>query len=148
METEYAIFRDSSIHGTGAFAKRDLPKGLRILEYVGEKIDKQESACRCEADNVYIFSLNDSTDVDGNVEWNPARLVNHSCAPNCEAQLDCDRIWLVTLREIKASEELTFNYGFDLEAYRDYPCRCGATECVGFIVAEEFFEHVRRQNPR
>jgi uncharacterized protein len=41
---------------------------------------------------------------------------------------------------------VTFNYGFDLEDYRQYPCRCGSPDCVGFIVAEEFFEHVRRQS--
>jgi len=41
---------------------------------------------------------------------------------------------------------VTFNYGFDLEDYRDYPCRCGARECVGYMIAEEFFEHVRQQS--
>jgi len=40
---------------------------------------------------------------------------------------------------------LTFNYGYDLSEYRDHPCRCGAPNCVGYIVAEEFFDHVRRQ---
>jgi uncharacterized protein len=105
-----------------------------------------ESARRCEANNVYIFSLNDTHDLDGNFIWNPARLLNHSCSPNCEAELDADRIWLLALRDIEPGEELTFNYGFDLEDYRQYPCRCGSPDCVGFIVAEEFFEHVRRQS--
>jgi SET domain-containing protein len=53
------------------------------------------------------------------------------------------RIWLVANRSIGAGEEVTFNYGFDLADYRDYPCACGATNCVGFIVAAEFFDHVR-----
>jgi hypothetical protein len=30
--------------------------------------------------------------------------------------------------------------------YRSYPCQCGSPECIGFIVAEQFFEHVRLQN--
>ena len=46
---------------------------------------------------------------------------------------------------IKPGEELTFNYGYDLENYREHPCRCGTSECVGYIVAEELFEHVRQQ---
>ena len=79
------------------------------------------------------------------MESNPARFLNHSCAPNCEAELDDGRIWIVAKRDIKAGEELTFNYGYDLEDYRDHPCRCGVPECAGHIVVEEFFDHVRKQ---
>ncbi len=141
----YVDLRDSVIDRTGGFARTDIPVGTRLIEYVGEKISKAESLRRCEANNEYIFTLDDAHDLDGNVPWNPARLLNHSCAPNCEAELDDGRIWIVALREIKAGEELTFNYGYDLENYREHPCRCGASECVGYIVAEEFLEHVRGQ---
>lgn len=145
LEPELASFRPSTIHGLGGFAKTSISKDMRIIEYLGERIDKAESARRCEADNVYIFSLNEQQDIDGNVIWNPARFLNHSCSPNCEAQLDDDRIWVIASRDIRAGEELTFNYGFDLENYREYPCQCGSPECIGFIVAEEFFQHVRKQ---
>ena len=145
METDLAGFRSSVIHGTGGYARRDIASGTRVIEYVGEKITKVESLRRCEQDNQYIFTLDDEFDLDGNVSWNPARFINHSCAPNCEAELDGGRIWILALRDIKAGEELTFNYGYDLEDYREHPCRCGAAECVGYIVAEEFFAHVRGQ---
>lgn len=144
-ETELVIFRESSIHGLGGFARNDIAKGTRVLEYLGQRIDKRESVRRCEANNVYIFCLNDQYDLDGDVSWNPARFVNHSCSPNCEALLEEDRIWLIACRPIRAGEELTFNYGFDLENYREYPCHCGSPACVGFMVAEDYFEHVRRQ---
>ena len=142
-ETELVAFRPTPIHGLGGFAKVDLPAGLRFLEYAGERIEKQESVRRCEQNNVCIFALNEHQDIDGDFSWNPARHLNHSCSPNCEAQLDGDRIWLAASRDIRAGEELTFNYGFDLESYRDYPCHCGSANCVSFIVAEEFFDHVR-----
>ena len=125
-ETELVAFRPSSIHGFGGFARTDLPRGTRILEYVGEEITKSESLRQCEANNPYIFALNEDVDLDGNVAWNPARFINHSCAPNCDAQLQAGRIWLVAQRDIRAGEEITFNYGFDLEDYREYPCHCGA----------------------
>ena len=144
-ETEWIVFRRSRIHGTGGFARRVIPAGQRLIEYVGEKITKAESLRRCEADNAYIFTVDEEHDLDGNVPWNPARFLNHSCAPNCEAEWDDRRIWIVTLREIAPGEELTFNYGYDLEDYREHPCRCGAPNCVGYIVAEEYFDHVRRQ---
>ena len=112
------------------------------MEYVGERISKTESLRRCEQNNEYIFALNEEQDLDGNVAWNPARFLNHSCAPNCEAELEDGRIWIVATRDLRAGEEITFNYGYDLVDYREYPCRCGSPHCVGYIVAEEFFEHV------
>ena len=144
-ETELVLFQPSPIHGLGGFAKTAISKGARILEYLGEKIDKPESLRRCEANNEFIFALNAQQDLDGNVEWNPARFINHSCAPNCDAVCEDERIWIVAHRDIRAGEELTFNYGFDLEDYKEHPCRCGSPHCVGFIVSEEFFEHVRKQ---
>ena len=145
IETEWVVFKKSAIHGLGGFARCLIPSGTPLLEYLGEKIDKAESARRCEHDNVFIFALNDQQDIDGNVPGNPARFLNHSCSPNAEARFADDRIWLVALRDIRAGEEITFNYGFDLENYRDYPCDCGSPNCVRFIVAEEFFDHVRKQ---
>jgi hypothetical protein len=143
-ETDWVVLKKSGIHGLGGFAKTGIPKDQRVIEYVGERIDKQESLRRCEANNEYIFTLSPEQDVDGNVAWNPARFLNHSCSPNCAAELDEGRIWIVAKRDIAPGEELTFNYGFDLEEYTNYPCRCGAANCVGFIVAEEFFGHVTK----
>jgi SET domain-containing protein len=138
-------FRTSPIHGTGGFATTRIEPGTSLIEYVGEKIDKTESATRCARDNRYIFHLDDEFDLDGNVEWNPARWLNHCCSPNCEARSSDGRIWIVAIRTIDLGEEITFNYNYDLEEYRDQPCRCGAISCVGFIVAEEFFDHVRQR---
>ena len=142
FETLWLVCRPSPIHGLGGFARAAIPKGTRVVEYIGERISKQESLRRCEGNNQFIFSLNDAEDLDGNVAWNPARFLNHGCAPNCEAELQDGRIWIIATRDIPAGEEITFNYGYDLVDYRDYPCRCGARGCVGYIVAEEFFEHV------
>lgn len=145
VETEWVTFKPSAIHGMGGFARANIVKGTQVIEYVGEWIDKQESLRRCEGNNEFIFTLNEQWDLDGNFSRNPARWINHSCAPNCDAEVIDDRIWILANRDIRAGEEITFNYGFDLEDYRDYPCHCGAANCVGYIVAQEFFEHVRNQ---
>jgi hypothetical protein len=145
MQIEKLIeFRDSPIHGTGGFATVDIRADARVVEYLGRKIDKQESLRQCELENPYIFCLDDEFDLDGNVDWNPARLLNHSCSPNAEAQADGERIWIVALRDIRAGEEITFNYNYDLQDYREHPCVCGATNCVGYIVAEEFFSQLSK----
>jgi SET domain-containing protein len=146
LVTRWLVFKASPIHGLGGFAKADIPTATRVIEYVGERINKEESLRRCEASNHYIFALNDREDLDGNVDWNPARYINHSCAPNSEIEWDGSHLWLVARRDIKAGEEVTFNYGYDLVDYREYPCTCGSAECVGYILAEAFFEAVRTKS--
>jgi len=144
QESENIRIGPSPIHGQGGFATKFMPKGTRVVEYLGERISKAESVRRCEAQNWFIFGLDEEFDLDGNVEWNPARFLNHSCGPNCEAVCEQGRVWIVALRYIQPGEEITFNYGYDLTDYAEHPCQCGASNCVGYIVAEELFDHVAR----
>ena len=117
--------------------------GKFYRDVLGGKITKAESLRRCQAGNWFIFALDDEFDLDGNIEENPARWLNHSCAPNCEAEGSGGRIWITARRDIAAGEEITFNYGYTLEEYREHPCRCGAPGCAGYILAQEFFDHVK-----
>jgi hypothetical protein len=144
--TDVIQIAPSPIHGMGGFAKSFLPAGGRVIEYIGDRITKAESALRCEAQNWFIFGLDDQFDLDGNVEKNQARFLNHSCDPNCEARCEDGRIWIVALRDIRPGEEVTFNYGYDLESYEEHPCRCGSANCANYIVAAELVPHLRK-NP-
>ena len=151
-KSEYCEARSSEIHGTGVYAIKDIPVGKKIIEYLGERIDKEESERRANAQMehaektgdaaVYIFSLNKKWDIDGNTPWNTARLLNHSCDPNCEAWIEEKQIFLYSLRDIADGEELTFDYGFDIENYEDHPCLCGSDKCVGYIVGRDFWEEL------
>ena len=144
--------RGSEIHGRGVYATREISAEERIIEYVGELIDKEESGARggaqaerAEATGdaaVYIFNLTKKWDIDGNVPWNTARLINHSCEPNCEAWQTGKRIYIHALRDIEAGEELTFDYGFDVDCYEDHPCLCGRDGCVGYIVSRSQWEEL------
>lgn len=136
-------FRCSPIHGIGAYATQPFRSGDRVLEYVGNKITKAKSLRLCAANNEYIFALDDEFDLDGSVKWNLARFLNHSCDPNCEAERIGGRIWILALGDIAPDEEITFNYGYDLEDYRNYPCSCGSPVCVGFMVAAELLDCLR-----
>jgi uncharacterized protein len=130
-------FKPSSIHGVGGFVVVPISKGSRVIEYVGERLSKSESLVRCQQGNPFIFYLDENWNLEGNVEWNPARFINHSCEPNCEAELIEGRIWLIARRDISAGEEITFDYGFDLDDYREHPCHCGSAQCYGYILARE-----------
>lgn len=137
----------SPIHNSGLFAAKSIPEGTRIIEYVGEKITKKESFRRAverlerslltgEA-SVFIFELTSKHDIDGSVTWNQARLINHSCRPNCETRVIRGHIWIIALRDIDPGEELSYDYGYDIEHWEEHPCRCGHPKCVGYIVRRD-----------
>lgn len=147
-KSPYIVVKKSRIHSTGVFAKKDIPKDTEILPYVGEKITKREGEKRGDREfeksrknkkngAVYLFSLNKRYDIDGNVPYNTAKFINHSCEPNCEVVLIGNEFWVIALRDIKKGEELAYNYGYDeIEEYEDHPCNCGSSCCVGYILDE------------
>jgi uncharacterized protein len=127
----------SRIAGKGLFAAQNIKKGTRIIQYAGPKIPKRESLARLAQGNVYIFSFNDRFDIDGKDLKNTARYINHSCDPNCEVEITKRSIWIVALRDITAGAELSYNYGYGIEAYEEHPCRCRAENCCGYMLAKE-----------
>ena len=150
--------RESGIHGRGLFAVEDIPPDTRIIQYIGEKIDKNESDVRgwAQMDRhhqtgeaaVYLFSLNEDWDIDGDVPENAARLINHGCEFNCEAFVEGEEIWIWSSREIRKDEELLFNYGFDLENWEDHPCICGAKCCPGYIAGRDYWPELEKKKAK
>ena len=116
------------ISGKGIFALEEIPKGKRIIEYIGRNIpvEEQESST-----GRYLFWTGRKKMIDGNVKENIARFINHSCRPNCEADGPSGRVFIRSLRKIKAGEELTYDYGD--EYFEDYikPVGCKCEKCRG-----------------
>jgi SET domain-containing protein len=145
---------ESSIHQSGLFAAAKIKEGTDIIQYVGEKITKEESnrraleweeSARKSGDGlVYIFELDDAWDIDGREGDNPARYMNHSCDGNCEAINYEGEIWITALCDIKKGEELVYDYGYDMEHFLDHPCRCGTKNCIGYIVREDQRHKVKK----
>jgi hypothetical protein len=144
-DSPWLIVRKSAIAGKGAFARKNIPKGTRIIKYKGERIDSEEADLRYDDDamtvhHTFLFGLEDGTCIDAAVGGNDARFVNHSCEPNCEAVEEDDRIFVDALRDIERGEELTYDYAYEREgrmrpAWRKlYECRCGAKKCRGMIL--------------
>lgn len=149
MEKTYEV-RSSEISGNGLFATENIPKGSKIVEYVGETISKEEGARRDEKSmkatgRTYIFELDKEHDMDGEVDYNDARFANHSCDPNSKYVYEDGHIWIVSVRDIEPGEEITFNYEFDYDydgEFKQYPCRCGSHRCVGYIAAEKDWQRI------
>lgn len=119
----YRVKRSGPGKGFGLFATRAIRAGEFIIEYTGRHVTNEE------ADRLktrYLFELNEQWAIDGSARSNIARYINHSCDPNCEAEVDDGHILISAAREIEAGEELAYDYGeeyFD-EFIRPKGCRC------------------------
>jgi uncharacterized protein len=127
--------------GRGLYASRNIKEGERIIDYVGKIITKKQTEKSNKFDNtkpIYLFNLNKKYDLDGDVSWNTARLINHSCSNNCDYNGVGLKLWVIAIKDIKKGEELTCDYGFGYdEDYKQFPCKCRSKNCCGYIVRAE-----------
>ena len=141
--------KKSNIDKRGLYASRDIKDGKKIIEYKGKIVTKKEVEENSKFDNekaIYLFNLNKRYDLDGDFKYNTARLINHSCDPNCEVAGVGLKVWVYAIRNIKKGEELSYDYGFGYdEFYKDFPCRCGSKNCVGYIVREGSRWRIKKQ---
>lgn len=114
--------------GLGLFATTDIPKGTRIIEYTGDRINDEEAERRWKRQ--YLFYVHDDLCIDGTGRENTARYINHSCRPNAEAEHDEkeDRIYIDATKNIKAGDEITYHYGREFFKRFIAPkgCKCAA----------------------
>lgn len=129
-------FRQSSIAGRGVIAKRAFVPGEVIVAYAPaqrrlpadhpDAVVAASSKITMLADGGTVVVIPDPRTPGG---W----LCNHSCHPNATlftsgaGRIQCTR-------PIEPGDEVTIFYGWvsHNDPSRD-PCRCGATECRGFI---------------
>tara|TARA_A100001011_G_C13803124_1_gene631796 strand:- start:150 stop:608 length:459 start_codon:yes stop_codon:yes gene_type:complete len=132
--------KKSKIDKNGLYANSDIKSGTKIIEYKGKIISVKQTEIDPKFDNskaIYLFNLNKRYDLDGDHNFNIARLINHSCNPNCEVFGRGLKVWVYAMKNIKKGEELSYDYGFSFdENFRQFPCKCGSKNCIGYIVRE------------
>ena len=137
IDSNFACFHiklaPSKIHRWGVYAKEFIPTGRKVIEYTGEKISRRETKRRGETSQfIYLFTLDPYWTLDGSVGGSGAQYINHSCEPNLIARIVRGHILYMSLRDIRAGEELTVDYHFDKKVDKVI-CRCGAPNCRGTI---------------
>jgi SET domain-containing protein len=139
--------KSSDVHGNGVFATRRIAAGACVVEYQGERIEWETAQARAEAaggpiSHTFFFSLSDGRVIDGAVNGNEARFINHSCEPNCEPlEHEDGRVFIYSLMDIEPGEELSYHYALIYEGRhtaaikRSFPCHCGSPSCTGTMLA-------------
>ena len=132
--------KKSNIDNKGLYASKKIKANKIVIHYKGKLVTKKEVEKNPKFDNdkaIYLFNLNNRYDLDGDFSYNTARLINHSCSPNCEVDGKGLKLWIYALQDIKKGEELSYDYGFGYdENYKDFVCKCRAKNCCGYIVRE------------
>jgi SET domain-containing protein len=140
--------RNSPIHGRGVFAAGAIAKGARIIEYTGErmshaKADRLYGDLHDGSSHTMLFAATDKVVIDATKRGGPARWINHSCAPNCEANEEDGRVFIDAIRSIKPGEELSYDYNLVLEERhtpklkREHACHCGVRKCRGTLLGKK-----------
>jgi SET domain-containing protein len=158
-ENKWILVRHSPVHGYGCFARQDIPKGTRMIEYFGERISHKEADKRYEGADVndnhtFLFIADRKTVIDATRGGNESRFINHSCDGNCESDTEKGRVFIDAIKNIKKGEEL----GYDYQIGRDkndppnvdeiYACRCGSPKCRGSMLWPPLKEFRKQQARR
>jgi uncharacterized protein len=151
--------RNSPVHGRGVFARTHIPKGTRIIEYLGDRVSHAAADARYEdhdeSDNhTFLFIVDPRTVIDAGVGGNDARFINHQCEGNCESVIENRRVFIDAARDIAAGAEL----GYDYEIGREkddppnvdeiYACRCGSPQCRGTMLWPPRKKEAKADAPR
>lgn len=138
--------RQSSVHGRGVFALRDIPSGERIIEYKGRVMSWRSAIAghqklACEDGHTFFFGLTDGRVIDGGAGGNSARWINHACTPNCIAEEDEGRVFIFASHAIRAGDEISIDYQLSVDGRHTaavratYSCRCQSLQCRGTMLA-------------
>lgn len=130
------IIRSSAIHAAGCYTTTRIPKGRRIAEYTGPRIDKDEADVLYEDSPItYLFGLGDGAVViDGHCA---AMFINHSCDPNCETSEVKGRVWITAIKNISAGDEITYDYCLYDGGEDEAACNCGSRNCRGTMYSRQ-----------
>ncbi len=129
MDNTKVEIRKTTHHGKGIFAIDMIKKGEVIAAFDGRVYSSRSTKWNEDLYNHCIQfeekKWRDSTGI--------ARLINHSCEPNCGIQ---NLFQIVAMRNILLGEEITWDY----EMTEDHPywrmaCSCGTGSCRKVIGA-------------
>lgn len=131
IPVDYKVKAKRSTAGLGLFAEQDIPKNTCIIEYVGRDITGPEEYT---SKSKYLFGVHARKTIDGQARSNTARYINHSCQSNAEPEVKKGRVFIFAKKNIKAGEEICYDYGKDYFETHIKPHGCRCLKCKSVAV--------------
>jgi SET domain-containing protein len=108
--------RESSVHGLGVFAMKDIPANTKLWDYVGEEMTLREFKDRYGKDLSCTYTMRRQNKIiSGKDTWNLSHFCNESLVPNVVLKKRA----LYTLLPVKAGEEMFLRYPKDYQRSYD-----------------------------
>ncbi len=133
--------------GRGVFAKKHIPKGAIIGDYLGIVVDNREFDFEKSPENQYVMYYSDEVSIIPESIPSPGvHCINHSCNPNCWMYPYYGHTLFFAIRNIKPGEELTIHYllapiGESCQTNCVHICKCESKNCSGSMhLSEEQFK--------
>jgi uncharacterized protein len=132
---EYWFVKETSVMGSGVFARKEIAKGTVIGDYIGIVIKTEEYDIESDKRGLYLMYMTDEASVYPDLAKPGIHLLNHSCNPNCWIYVYQGHTLFFAIRDIKAGEQLCISYLLDPKDKYCEPCLhdcvCGAANCTG-----------------
>ena len=139
------VIRSSPIHGRGLFARRAIKAGEIVAIKGGHVLDRAglarvrghiaESYIQI-ADGLFIGAAT-AAEVERNKLY-----INHSCEPNVGI---LGQIMFVAMRDVRAGQELTYDWAMEENLAARTECRCGAPTCRKILTGRDWTKPALRK---
>lgn len=131
LAKDYWEIKETGKKGRGLFAKKDIPEGIVIGDYLGKVIHPQDAVVN--ENNFYLMYYHDSAAIMPNLDKPGIHLLNHSCLPNSWLYVYKGHALAFALKTILKGEEITIPYLLSpKDKFCDpclHTCECGHLKC-------------------
>lgn len=146
---EYLKIRNTKNKGRGLFAKKEIPKGIVIGDYIGKVLHPQDAIVN--ENNFYLMYYHDHAVISPNLEKPGVHLLNHSCIPNCFIYIHKGHTLAFALGRISKGKELTIPYLLPpIDKFCNpcpHVCKCGNLNCSKTMhLSKEKYDKWRKLN--
>lgn len=122
--------------GYAVYAAEPIAKGELLVMWSGTLVDGAKLETLPDAFRRHSLQVEEDLFLVSLTDCEPADYVNHSCNPNAGLS---GQISLVSMRDIQAGEEITYDYAMsDGSDYDVFPCSCGAQQCRGHVGGKDW----------
>lgn len=122
--------------GCGVFAREPIKKGELICLWGGQIKTMSELDPEMDFFNQRVIQVDEGLYLLTPMPLEPPDCINHSCEPNVGFT---GQIGLIAMRDIKAGEELNFDYAMcDGTEYDEFDCYCESKNCRGKVKGSDW----------
>src|SRR5258708_29394693 len=115
------IIKESQGKGKGLFSTKDFGINEILFKFDGEKISA-ESAFKLP-NNDRLLQVGSQLYLDLGTHYSV--FINHLCSPNCMIKISVNMAFLLSTRQIKSGDEITFDYSLtSTETLDTWSMRC------------------------